>query len=125
MIILSLIYQLLALADLGGVPGARPHYGTKFFHFHTHFCQKAPTSEVHAPLNRSTPPLQEILDPPLSSLLKMCCLVQVEHLYCSVAGGELTVKVTQFDTLTSSKFIQWGDNLLATTVYAEVQWNVH
>ena len=22
-------------------------------------------------------------------------------------------------------FIQWEDNLLATTVYTEVQWNVH
>ena len=30
---------------------------------------------------------------PTSSLLKMCCVVQVEHLYCLVAGGELTVKV--------------------------------
>ena len=37
---------------------------------------------------------------PTSSLLKMCCLVQVELcLYCPVAGDELTVSVTQFDTL--------------------------
>ena len=45
-----------ALADLGGVPGARPTYGTQFFRFRMHFCQKAPTSEVHSPPNGSTPP---------------------------------------------------------------------
>ena len=51
-------YNLLrsALADLGGVPGALPHYETQFFHFCIHFCQKAPMSEVHAPPNGSTPP---------------------------------------------------------------------
>ena len=42
-----------------------PH-GTKFFHFHIHFCQKAPTSEVHTHPNGSMPPLWEILDPPLT-----------------------------------------------------------
>ena len=46
-----------ALADLGGVPGARPPpHGTQFFHFRIHFCQKVPVSEVHAPPNGSTPP---------------------------------------------------------------------
>ena len=33
----------------GGVPGARPPYGTQFFRFRIHFHQKVPTSEVHAP----------------------------------------------------------------------------
>ena len=47
----------IALADLGrGMPGARPLYGTKFFHFRIHFCQKAPMSEVHAPLTGPRPP---------------------------------------------------------------------
>ena len=41
-----------ALADLGGgggMPGARPPYGTQFFRFGIHFHQNAPVSEVHAP----------------------------------------------------------------------------
>ena len=29
--------------------GACPPYRTQFFHFHIHFHQKVPTSEVHAP----------------------------------------------------------------------------
>ena len=36
---------------------------------------------------------------PTSSLLKMCCMVQVELcVYCPVAGDELTVCVMRFDT---------------------------
>ena len=36
---------------------------------------------------------------PTSTLLKMCCLVQVELcVYCPVAGDELTESVMQFDT---------------------------
>ena len=43
-----------------------PHpYGTEFFHFCIHFCQKVPTSEVHAPLTGPRLLLREILDPPL------------------------------------------------------------
>ena len=58
-----------ALADLGGGRAGRmPPYGTKFFRFCIHFCQKAPTSEVHTPSNGSMPPLREILDPPLYSM---------------------------------------------------------
>ena len=38
-----------ALADLGGVPGARPPYGTQFFHFRKPFRWKVPASGVHAP----------------------------------------------------------------------------
>ena len=59
-----------------------------------------------------------------SSLLKMCPLLQVELcVYCPVAGDELNIEcVMRFDTL--SLFIQREDNLLATTVYMEVQWNV-
>ena len=49
----------------GGVSGACPPYGTQFFRFHIHFHQKVPTLEVHAPPNGCTPPLREILDPPL------------------------------------------------------------
>ena len=41
--------NLMTLADLGDVPGARPPYGTQFFHFCTHFHQKVPVLEVHAP----------------------------------------------------------------------------
>ena len=58
----------LALADLGGGGACRAHaipYGTQFFHFHIHFHQKAPASEVHTPSNGCMPPLWEILDPPL------------------------------------------------------------
>ena len=47
------------------MPGACPPYGIQFFRFHIHFHQKVPTSEVHAPRNGCTPPLREILDPPL------------------------------------------------------------
>ena len=39
----------LSLADLGGVLGACPPYGTKLFCFHIHFHQKVPTLEVHTP----------------------------------------------------------------------------
>ena len=49
------------------MPGTHPSYGTQFFHFQICFCQKASTSEVHNPLYGPTPPLQEILDPPLIS----------------------------------------------------------
>ena len=38
------------LVDLGGVPGTRHPYGTQFFQFRIHFCQKAPASGVHTPL---------------------------------------------------------------------------
>ena len=46
----------LALADLGGCAGRMPPYGTQFFRFRIHFCQKAPVSEVHAPLMGPRPP---------------------------------------------------------------------
>ena len=39
------------------MPGARPPYGTQFFHFHIHFCQKVPASGVHAPLMGPHAPL--------------------------------------------------------------------
>ena len=50
--------NLNALADLGG-GACRAHaspYGTQFFHFHIHFHQKVPVSEVHAPPNGCMPP---------------------------------------------------------------------
>ena len=51
-------------------------------------------------------------------------LVQVELcVYCPVAEDVLTVKV--LSDLHFKLIIQWEGNLLATTVYMEVQWNVH
>ena len=61
---------------------------------------------------------------PTSSLLKMCCLVQVELcVYCPVGGDELTASVLH--DLTLKLIYRREDNPLATTVYMEVQWNVH
>ena len=48
-----------------GRAGCMPPYGTQFFHFCKHFCQKVSVSEVHIPPNGFTPALREILDPPL------------------------------------------------------------
>ena len=51
----------LSLADLGG-GACRAHatpYGTQFIHFHIHFHQKAPMSEVHAPLTGARPPYRK------------------------------------------------------------------
>ena len=54
----------------------------------------------------------------------MCSLVQVElYVYCPLAGDELTLSVLHDLTLQVNLFS--GEcNLLATTVYMEVQWNV-
>ena len=56
-----------AVADLGGVPGARPPKGSGFFRFYIQNFQNVTASGVQAPppRARSTPPLREILDPPL------------------------------------------------------------
>ena len=55
----------------------------------------------------------------------MCSLLQVElHVYCPVAGDELTLSVL-CDLTLQVNFFQWECNLLATTVYTEVQWNVY
>ena len=40
----------------GGRARRMPPYGTKFFHFHIHFWQKVPMSEVHTPLTGPHPP---------------------------------------------------------------------
>ena len=55
--------------DPGGAVAPLPSNGTKFFHFHMHYCRKAPMSEVGAPTPETgrRPPQQEILDPPLIS----------------------------------------------------------
>ena len=61
----------------------------------------------------------------------MCSLVQVKLcVYCLVAGDELTVNV--FRDLPLQVIFSVGIendsctlNLLATTVYTEVQWNVY
>ena len=47
--ILGKTMKEITLADLGGVPSARPPYGTQFFRFRIHFHRKVPTSEVRAP----------------------------------------------------------------------------
>ena len=49
----------------GAVPGARLPYGSRFFHFDIQNFRNGAASGVHAPPTRSTPPLWEILDPPL------------------------------------------------------------
>ena len=62
------IYLALIIGrSRGGHARCTPPYGTKFFYFRIHFCQKAPMSEVHTPPKGSTAPLWEILDPPLLS----------------------------------------------------------
>ena len=80
------IVPLLIFNSIGGSRGgacpAHAHpYGTQFFRFRIHFHRKVPMSEVHTPPNRCTPPLREILDPPLnrfhavrpmSSLVNLC-----------------------------------------------------
>ena len=43
------------LADLGGVPGARPSWDPILSFLHT-FSPKAPASEVHTPLKGARPP---------------------------------------------------------------------
>ena len=48
--------SLIPLADLGGVPGARPR-GSRFFHFDIQNFRNVTTSGVHGPSTRSTPPL--------------------------------------------------------------------
>ena len=52
----NLLCKYKPLADLGGRAGRTPPYGTKFFHFHIHFHQKVPTSEVHTPPTGARPP---------------------------------------------------------------------
>ena len=49
----------MALADLGWGGACQVHatpYGTQFFHFHIHFHQKVPASEVHASPMGARPP---------------------------------------------------------------------
>ena len=50
----TLVFHVIG-GSRGACAGHAP-YGTQFFHFHIHFHQKVPTSEVHAPPNRCTPP---------------------------------------------------------------------
>ena len=66
--ILSLLFKFAealgqipgALVDLGGACQAHANpYGTQFFHFHIHFHQKVPASEVHTPPNGCTPPYRK------------------------------------------------------------------
>ena len=49
-------YKALPLADLGGAPGARPPYGSRFFHFDMQNFRNVAASGVHGPRTRSTPP---------------------------------------------------------------------
>ena len=50
------MFVYLSIGGSRGRAGHTPPYGTQFFHFHIHFCQKVPTLEVHTPPNGSTPP---------------------------------------------------------------------
>ena len=60
---------ILCTITIGGSRGAcwvhATPYGTQFFHFCIHFHQKVPMSKSTSPPNGCTPPLREILDPPL------------------------------------------------------------
>ena len=60
-------YYTITLADLGGVPGARPPppMGPNSFIFAYIFTKKCPRRRFTRPPNGCTPPLWEILDPPL------------------------------------------------------------
>ena len=81
---------MISIGGSRGRAGRTPPYGTQFFHFR----QKAPVSEVHAPL-------RQILDPPLVSQMISLMLVlrrhklykfqkMAEHRYCPNTG-ELTM----------------------------------
>ena len=58
----------VTVADPGGAAGARPPppQGFRFFRFDIQIFRNRATSGVGAPPTRLAPPLQEILDPPLS-----------------------------------------------------------
>ena len=60
----SMLRNAITLADLGGVPSARPPMGPNSFIFAYIFTKKCPRW-------RSMPPLREILDPPLNYLNKL------------------------------------------------------
>ena len=62
----------------GGMPGARPPYGTQFFCFRIHFCRKVPASGPMLPPHGSTPRLWEILDPPLLTYIIYVYYVKYE-----------------------------------------------
>ena len=66
-----------ALADLGGIPGACPPQGSRFFRFDIQNFQKVATSGVHAPSYSYEvhAPLREILDPALHSPFRSDLLV--------------------------------------------------
>ena len=49
--------QPVPLVDLGCMPGTCLPYGTQFFHFRMYLHQKAPASDIHAPLMGSHPPM--------------------------------------------------------------------
>ena len=55
----------MALADLGGVPGARPPWDPILSFWHTFSLKSAHVGGPRPP-NGCTPPLREILDPPLN-----------------------------------------------------------
>ena len=62
----SRTFRGIALADLGGVPGARPPTGPNSFIFAYNFNKKHPCQRSTSP-QRIHVPLWEILDPPLDS----------------------------------------------------------
>ena len=100
--------ETLTLADLVGA--CRAHttpYGTQFFRFHIHFHRKAPASGVHVPPNGSTPPLQEILDPPL---IEHISIEHISDIYGSQTALQCWISLG-FYTVNSSLF-SWQQLLL-------------
>ena len=57
----------------GGAPGARPPYGSRFFHFDMQNFRNIAASGVHSPPYKVHAPLREILDPPLPRGAVMIC----------------------------------------------------
>ena len=91
------------LADLGGVPGARPPYGSRFFHFDIQNFRNVTASGVHAP-----PPPQEILDPPLMTqfvIFPVVSILNVKILWRRL----LKLKMVTFST---KQVAIWTDALL-------------
>ena len=89
------IFQILmynTLADLGGVPGARPLRVQILSFWHTKFSKRNRLGSQRPPA-RSTPPLREILDPPLKCIYKSIIpyTKTLEHSPMNLFGSLLTI----------------------------------
>ena len=56
---------MVLIADLGGVPGARPTQGSRFFRFDIQNFRNVTASGVHAPTYEVHAPIREIPDSPI------------------------------------------------------------